>query len=125
MSSNPFNSYASQMQITGTTNSRITSWLSSTTIFQEELGFDKAFPWIAAAISNQMKKLNTQRIKLATRLTLYRKNKVRALEAEVLENCEADRIAYQEKVFGTRNTNEFYRHLKYINKAPRITKTRI
>ena len=80
-------------------------------------------PWIAAATSNNMKRLNTQRIKLATRPTTYKNNKVRAREAEVLENCEADRIAYQERVFGTRNTNEIFRHLKYINKAPRIPKT--
>ena len=90
-------------------------------MFQEELGFDKAFPWIAAATSNNMKRLNTQRIKLATRPTTYRNNKVRAREAEVLENCEADRIVYQEKVFGTRT--EIFRHLKYINKEPRIPKT--
>ena len=80
-------------------------------------------PWIAAATSNQMKKLNTQRIKLATRPTNYRKNKVRAFEAEVLDNCKADCIAYQENVFGTKNTNEIFHHLKDINKAPRIPKT--
>ena len=67
-----------------------------------------------------MKILNTQRIKLATRPTAYRKNKVRALEAEWLKNCEDNCISYQEKVFGTRNTNEISRHLKYINKVPRI-----
>ena len=77
---------------------------------------------IAAATSNQIKILNTQRIRLATRPTTYRK-KLRALEAEVLKNCEANRIAYQENVFGTRNTNEIFRHLKNKIKAPRIPKT--
>ena len=79
--------------------------------------------WIGAATSNHMKRLNTQRIKLATRATTNRKNRERALEAEVLKNCETNRIACQEKVFGTRNTNEIFRHLKYKNKAPRIPKT--
>ena len=83
----------------------------------------KHSPWIAAATSNQMKSLNTQQIKVATRPTTYRKNKLRALEAEVLKNCEADRIAYQEKVFGTKKSNEIFRHLKFINKEPRIPKT--
>ena len=64
------NLYASQMQITCTTNSRTTPRHSSTTMFQKEHGFDKALPpWIAAATSNQMKMLNTQRIKLTTRPT--------------------------------------------------------
>ena len=117
------NLHASQMQITCTTKSRTTPWHSSTTVFQVEHGFNKTFPWIAAATSNQIESLNTQQIKVATRPTTYRKKKLRALEAEVLKNCEADRIAYQEKVFGTKKSSEIFRHLKFINKEPRIPKT--
>ena len=65
-------------------------------------------PWIAAAFSNQTKRPNTQRIKLATRPTTYGRDKVLALEVEVQQNCEADRIAYQEELFGIRNTNKIF-----------------
>ena len=80
-------------------------------------------PWITPSASHQMKMLNTQKRLLEKRPTSYRKNKVLKLESQITELCEHDRISYQEKIFGSRNCGQIYKHLKHINRASNIPKT--
>ena len=79
-------------------------------------------PWITPSTSNLINKLKTQRKLLVDRPTTYRRNHVANLENVVAENCEIDRLNYQEELFSTRNTEKIFKHLKYLNKKNCIPK---
>ena len=80
-------------------------------------------PWITPSTSHQMKMLNTQKKLLENRPNSYRKNKVLKLESQITDLCEHDQISYQEIIFGSRNCDQTYKHLKHINRASNIPKT--
>ena len=63
-------------------------------------------PWITPSTSNLKNKLKTQKRVLLERLTAYRRNNVSKLENVVLENCEIDRLNYQEEHLSSRNTKK-------------------
>ena len=69
-----------------------------------------------------MKKLKTQRELLNKKLTNYRKLKVTKLENLVTELCERDRVAYQEELLATRDTNLLFKHVKRFSKSATIPK---
>ena len=62
-------------------------------------------------------KLKTQKKVLLERPTAYRRNNVSNLENVVLENCEIDRLNYQEELLSSRNTEKIFKHFNYLNKA--------
>ena len=72
--------------------------------------------------SNWMKKLKTQRELLNKKLTNYRKLRVMKLENLVNELCENDRVAYQEELLATRDTNLLFKHVKRLSKSGTIQK---
>ena len=59
---------------------------------------------------------------LLERPTAYRSNNVSKLENVVLENCEIDRLNYQEELLSSRNSRRVFKHLNYLNKANCIPK---
>ena len=79
-------------------------------------------PWITPSTSNLINKLKTQKKVLLERPTASRRNNVSKLENVVLENCEIDRLKYQEKLLSSRNTEKCFKHLNYLNKANGIPK---
>ena len=58
-------------------------------------------PWITPSTSNLINKLKTQKKVLLERPIAHRKNNVSKLENVVLENCEIDRLKYQEELFSS------------------------
>ena len=79
-------------------------------------------PWITPSTSNLINKLKTQKKVLLEKLTAYRRYNVSKLENMVLENCEIDRLNYQEELLSSRNTEKNFKHLNYLNKASCIPK---
>ena len=79
-------------------------------------------PWITPSTSNLINKLKSQKKVFLERPTAYRKNNVSKLENVVSENCEIDRLNYQEALLSSRNTEKNFKHLNYLNKANCIPK---
>ena len=79
-------------------------------------------PWVTPSTSNLINKLKTQKKVHLERSTAYRRNNVSKLENVVLENCEIDRLNYPEELISSRNTEELFKHLNYLNKAKSIPK---
>ena len=79
-------------------------------------------PWITPSTSNLINKLKTRKKVLLERPTAYLRNSVSKLENVVLENCELDRLKYQEELFSSRNTEKIFKHLNCLNKAICIPK---
>ena len=71
--------------------------------------------WIMPSTSNLMKKLKTQRELWNKKPTDYRKLKVTKLENLVTELCENDRVAYQEEILATRDTNLLFKHVNFFS----------
>ena len=72
-------------------------------------------PWITTATSFLLKKKpETQRRLLLSEPKSYRTKKYVFLENNPAEACEDNRLVYQEKRFGTRNTNANFKHLKKV-----------
>ena len=78
--------------------------------------------WITPITSNLINKLKTQKKELLERPTAYRRNSVSKLENVVLENCEIDRLNYQEELLSSRNTEKIFKQLNYLKKANCIPK---
>ena len=58
-------------------------------------------PWITPSTSDLINKLKTQKKVLLERPTASRRNNVSKLENVVLENCEIDRLNYQEELLSS------------------------
>ena len=82
----------------------------------ENVTSTKIDPWITPSTSNLMNKLKTQK-KVLRRPTAYRRSNVSKLEIVVLENCEIDRLNYQEEFLSSRNTEKIFMFLNYLNKT--------
>ena len=54
-----------------------------------------------------IKKLKTQKRLLENKPTSYKKQLVLKLEYQVADSVEEDRVVYQEKLLGSRNTDPF------------------
>ena len=78
--------------------------------------------WIMPSTSNLMKKLKTQRELLNRKPTNYRKLKVTKLENFITELCENDRVAYQEELLATRDTNLLFKHVKRLSNLQPLQK---
>ena len=54
--------------------------------------------------------------------TSYRLAAVSKLENTVVEACEEDRVMYQDKLLGMRNTANIFKHLKSLKKSEALLK---
>ena len=82
-------------------------------------------PWITKSTSNLMKKLSTQWKLVANKPVSYRKRIVRKFQNIATEAAGIDRCNYQEKIMSTRETSVIFKHLKSLNKSPKLPKVLI
>ena len=72
-------------------------------------------PWITPSTSDLINKLKTQKKVLLERPTASRRNNVSKLGNVVLENCEIDRLNYQEDLLSS--PKKIFKHSNYLNKT--------
>ena len=79
--------------------------------------------WFTLKTSHLLIKLETQRILLKLKPTVYRKQKIKTLETECWKSSEQDRIDYQTKVSETRNTDLMFKLFKRMSKGSALPST--